>query len=541
MTGAVAVEPAEPAPGEPGSSPEPPGQPARGVADRVFKGALAMSLVAMVNIVGQLVVVPVGLSAWGATRWGEWLALSGVVTFLALTDLGMQSHVVNRMNAHHARGEHDQVLAALHSAVRVQAPLAILIWTVGAAVLALLPLERWLGITTATHLETWCTVLLLGAELLIGVPMGAVRGVYRATGELAWAAVLTAVRRVMELGLPIVLMLCGAGFSTVALGRVTWVVLFDLFLLRDLHRGRPWFRMWPLGGDVREGLRMLPASGLFLIAGLADYLSSQGNVMVLQSALGGIAVAQFATHRTVVNMGRLLAQQFSAATWPEMTSLDALGESARLVRTHRTLTKLTAFLVGAVLLGFLPLSRYVYAAWTRRALSLEPVTLGLLTAQTIVWSVWGTGSTVLLATNRQGRLVIILALNGLLVLGLSALLVPRLGVEGAAVANLCADLCVASWAVPRAVCQALGDSLAGFWGEVLPALGLSLLVPALLEGLAFWALPQGPLRAIVPSALFGVLAPLLLWRALQPDERAVALRVLDKLRRRLAASRARPA
>src|SRR5713101_6697831 len=85
---------------------------------RVGKGLGALFTGAAVQILGQLTVVPIALYAWGKVRYGEWLVLTGLVTFLRLTDLGLQTFVVNRMCASYARGERDDMQSALDGALR---------------------------------------------------------------------------------------------------------------------------------------------------------------------------------------------------------------------------------------------------------------------------------------------------------------------------------------------------------------------------------------------------------------------------------------
>ena len=510
---------------------------APGMAERVLRGVAAMSVVALVGYVGQLVIVPVGMHAWGPSRYGEWTSLSALVAFLTMTDLGVQSHVVNRMCAHHARGDHKLLLADLHSALRLQGPLAIGIWILAALVTAVLPLETWLGITTATHLETYLTLALLGFELLLGVPLGAVRGTYRATGQLVRAAYLTALKRGVELALPVVLMLAGARFPVVALARVLWALALDAYVVRDLHRQNPWFRLTPLGGDSKAGLRMLAPGALFLLAGLGEFLANQGNLLVVQSVIGGEEVSRFATHRNIANMGRMLSIQLTTVVWPELTALDALGDPSRLVRAHRTTAKLSGFIIGLALLGFLPLAEPVYTAWTLKKLTLDLPTLGMLVAQAVLWGFWGVGSTALLATNRQGRVAVLLTANAALVFVLSVLLVPRFGMRGVAAAALLADLALAAWIVPRAACQALGDRFGGYAREILGALGLGLIVPAALSAVLWWFLPEGIVRAILVPPVFGALALMLFWIALAPEERETARGLAGKIRRKLGGTR----
>jgi O-antigen/teichoic acid export membrane protein len=504
-----------------------------GLADRVLASTLALSLGAVIHIVGQIIVVPIGMATWQKERWGEWLSISALVMFLALTDLGVQTHVVNKMSAHFARDKTDEILHELHSALRIQGPLAIVIWTLGATIFYFLPLKSWLGIRTATEIETYLTVIFFSFELLLNVPFGVVNSTYRAARELPRAAVIGTIKRVLEVVILSGLMLARAPFWMVALGRVLMVLVLYSLVIRDLHRRFSWFTLRPLRGSPRDGLLMLPSGALFLLAALSDYLANQGNLMVIQGALGGVAVAQLATHRTISSMGKIVATQLASAIWPELTALEALGDRGRLVRLHRTAAKLVAFMAGIPLIAFFPMSAWVYQAWTMRELALDAVILGLFILQTVLWGVWYAGWTVLMATNRQGRLVWLLALNAIVSMGLCVLLVPSMGIRGAAISMLVADCLVAVWAIPRAACIALGDKPLGFFGEVILAIGLGLLIPALVSTGVYLVLPGGAVRALVTPTVFLILALPLVWISLLAEEKALCLRMFDKIRNRI--------
>lgn len=504
-----------------------------GLANRVLLSTLALSLGAVIHIVGQIIVVPIGMATWHKERWGEWLSISALVMFLALTDLGVQTHVVNKMSAHFARGKTDDILHELHSSLRIQAPLALIVWTLGAIIFYFLPLKSWLEIRSATELETYLTIVFFSFELLLNVPFGVVNSTYRAAHHLPRAAVMATVKRVVEIAILSAMMLLRAPFWTVALGRVLSVLVMYTWAIRDLHRLFPWFHLRPLRGNARDGLLMLPSGALFLLAALSDYLANQGNLMVIQGALGGVAVAQLATHRTMSSMGKIVATQLASAIWPELTALEAVGDRRRLIRLHRTAAKLVAFLAGIPLLAFFPLSSWVYQAWTMRELTLDGFILGLFILQTILWGVWYSGWTVLMATNRQGRLVWFLAINAVISMGLCVILVPRMGIRGAAVSMLIADCVVAVWAIPRAACAALGDSTFGFFREVLWAIGLGLAAPTLMAAGAYVVLPAGVLRALGTSVLFLVISLPLVWISLLPEEQALCLDMFGKIRNRI--------
>src|SRR5687768_531285 len=187
---------------------------------RVSRGLGALSLSAGVQIMGQVLVVPVAPYAWGKVRYGEWILLTGLVTFLRLTDLGLQTFVVNRLCASYARGDRDEMQRALHSALRVQVPLVLAVAAVAAISLLVFPIDRALALQTISGNAFYLVAMLLVFELLLGVPMGVVAGIYRATGHLARSAVIGAIQQGAMMAATIALIFFQAGFISVMAGRL---------------------------------------------------------------------------------------------------------------------------------------------------------------------------------------------------------------------------------------------------------------------------------------------------------------------------------
>jgi O-antigen/teichoic acid export membrane protein len=491
------------------SSESAPENEAVGALGRVASGTLALGLSAVVSVLGQFLIVPVALRVWGAEVYGEWVSLTALVTSLTLTDLGVQTYVVNRMCAHHARGDTTAVLRDMHSALRVQLPVVLGLLVVGALGFGLLPMGAWLGFRTVSALGLFATLFFLAAEILFWVPMGVVAGTYRAAGKLARAALIQAVYRMGQFVLPIGLIAFGAPFAWVAFARFALSLAIFAWVLWDLGRVYPWFRLYPLGGSLREGARMLGPGSLFLLLGLSDYAAVQGTIMVLQGRLGGAEVALFATHRTLVNTARTFSGLVTSAAWPEITALDARGDSTSLARVHRSLSKLNGWFVGALLLGFLPLAAPLYTAWTLKALTVDGVTMAILAAQTILWGFYRGGATVL-RRDEPARSPRAAALRERPRRG------GRHGAAGADVRHsrrspggLAGELLVASWLVPRAASRAFGEGFGVYLRATLPTALLGLGLPALVGGAAYFLLPPPWLNvtvALVVGTALGLVA-----------------------------------
>jgi O-antigen/teichoic acid export membrane protein len=69
-----------------------------GMLKRLTRGSAATLMRQMINLVGQILLVPVYLKYWGPQLYGEWQILSASVAYLTLLDLGVQTFAANRMN-----------------------------------------------------------------------------------------------------------------------------------------------------------------------------------------------------------------------------------------------------------------------------------------------------------------------------------------------------------------------------------------------------------------------------------------------------------
>ena len=504
--------------------PPPPGA---GLLGRVGRAISALSLGTLVTAGGQVVTVPVALLAWGDVRFGEWVLITGLVTFLRLTDLGLQTYVVNRFGASYARGDRGDVQRALHSTLRVQVPLVGVLLALVYLLTQLLPVQQLLGLRTVGGSALEFVLLLVAVELLIGVPMGVVVGIYRATGHLARAAMIGTVQQTAALALTLGLISVHASFVQVALARAAVPVVATVYILHDLHRLHPWLGVMPRTGSWREGLRMIGPGLFFLLIPLADYLSGQVVLLVLQQHLHGGEVTRFVTHRTVVNLAQMVSNLLIGAVWFELTALHARDEQDRLQRVQRGLVVFNVWLVGAALFGLLPFIGWIYPSWTAGKLALDWVTLGLLIARVVLWSVWNSSMTVLLATNRHRGATFALLGSAVVGCALGIVLVPVLGIRGGALAALAGDLLVAAWLIPRLSARETGGSAWRIAADAAGAFARGIGVPVLAAWGAWVLLPFTPVRYGVVLPLAVVLALWLMWTHFSTAERQKAKQLLN--------------
>lgn len=492
--------------------------PIGGRLQRLARGMGALSLGGIVNIVSQIVVVPAALYGWGELKYGEWLALTGLLAFLRLGDLGLQSHAVNRLCTAYARGDHADFERVLRGALGLHLASMALVWLGAAIVVWTVPLGEMLDFRTTSGLDLRLATIFLAVEVSSAIPAGLVTGLYRATGRLSRGAVFSAVQQALTVGLTIVLVLNATVFSILAGARLLLTVALYGWIIRDVRRLVPHVRLSPALADRGLVLSLLVPSLFFFLVALADYLSMKITLLAVQVGATGAVVSQFVTHRTVANFPRMWGNFLTWVVWPELTAVRAVEDADELRRLYRSTCRRSVLLVGLVTVALVPLLPWLYPLWTGGRLVLDPWAMAVFFAQTVLWSGWGVAMTLLLAIDHHRLVGPSLMLGAVLTAVGAVLLVPRWGTLGAAVAALGGDVVGPAWLLPLLAARRIDVPARQLFVDGMRVLGRFAVLP-LACSLTSLALLDGALSIVVAAAAGWPLALWLLATNLSEDEK----------------------
>lgn len=394
-----------------------------------------------VNIFDKLVVagtqfalVPLLALHWGLARYGTWIMLSTIPTFLAVGDLGLGTAAGTKMTIANARGERDAAIRIFHSAW-----LAILISSLVFAVLSVVvawAMPAWLFGKTSGMDEASVRLTLL---LLLFYTIAAVQGSiffagFRAAQQFAAGAFWNAIIILVENGMLIVAIVLHAqpplAAATLLAGRIVGLVGQNVLLRKVV----PWL---PIGlGEARwaELRTLIAPAGAVMILPIAQSFLLQGTALALAAAAGPAAVPAFTATRTLSRIGLQLCWTMNAAMMPEVSA--ALGR-----RDHQTIAMLVFIMVctSAALsvpfaLGFALFGKWAVAQWSGHVI-LAPVSLIWTMAFGILCvGLWFPLSNLLLAADRQQSYTIIFLFLATIAVGISYLLSRSLGATGAGIA-----------------------------------------------------------------------------------------------------------
>ncbi len=230
-------------------------------------------------------------------------------------------------------------------------------------------------------------------------------------------------------------------FGAIALGKGV-----NLALL--VGRSRPY--LFPRWRYVDPGsFRLLLGSSIaFWVAQVAVLLMHNLSLVQLGQSVGAQALTPFAVVFRLLQLLSTAVLMISMPLWPAITDAAVRGDREWIVASYRRLVLMALLFSGAVTIGIALLGSTLIPLWAGATVRIDPMLSALLGVYFVIWMWNHCHSTVLFGLGRLWPVAWIMLCEGLGVLGLAMLLVPRYGATGTAMALCLSGTLVSGWLLP---------------------------------------------------------------------------------------------
>ncbi len=320
----------------------------------------------LLTILGMLISIPLTLSYLGQERYGLWMVITSLLTFLTFTDLGITYGLQNAISE--ADGRDDRAMAQQYISSSLM--MLIILGGCGAVVFALLfPFVSWaklFGVTSpiavaeagpAMAAFVICFALYLPLNIVTRVQLGYQKStqnnLWQCVGSLASLIGLFLVIRIHG-GLPL-LVLTMAGIPLLA----TLINGFVFFGIQS-----PWLR--PTVSHVRLPIiRSLFHVGIqFFLAQVIFAFAYYSDNFVITRVLGPVAVANYAVCIRLFGLAAIPVSMFSLSLWPAYGEAHARGDVAWQKRTLWKALRLSLVVTSLMSAFLLLMGRWIIMKWT---------------------------------------------------------------------------------------------------------------------------------------------------------------------------------
>lgn len=374
------------------------------IKKRIAGNLAANVFASVVNVVWQLIAVPLFLGYWSKEQYGEWLLLSAIPTYMSLADAGLSTTAANEVSMLIAAGNTEAARRSLHTACGFLAAVSLgLILFMGLGAF-LLPWKDWLLIHGAGAREVSWTIFFLTIYTVAGFSFALYGSVYRAVYRAPRILMLTSLSRLAEL-LAIGLSLANSGsFVKLAAGlTVVRLVTFGVLYV-DGRRLSPALQLGVAHFSRDHLRRTWRPSLMFMAFALGNALYFQGLTLLTGRMLGPVAVVVFNTTRTLTRAIVQFVVIIKHAIWLEFSYLFGardLVRSRRLNNLAFEVTWVATFLLAGL---FYILGPWIMRFWTHHAVTLDRGLLLLFLGGAVLNSLWSTCSGFLMGANQHSKL-----------------------------------------------------------------------------------------------------------------------------------------
>lgn len=368
---------------------------------RIWRGLTAQGFAHVVTIGIQLISVPVLLGAWGEARYGSWLLLSVLPTYLLLSDLGFAQAATNDLAISISRGDRAGALRTFQSLLALCLAVACTIVGLGASIAAT-PITTILGLREITPQQASIVTVVFAIHAALALLNGAITSGLRADGRFATMSILGSTTRLGEGLALLAAAVTGAGIVGAAAAMLTVRVLSILITTLILMKTTDLFFIGLSHARLTELRRLLAPSLGYMAFPVGYAVMIQGTLTIVGIRFPA-AVALFATSRTLARLG--------STVLGSVNHVFLYDYSRTLGRDRSAFTNLIALNAGLIAVGLvlytsavLTVGPWFYGHWTKGRIEMNSSLLVALVTASIGESIWAFLQTPLIAINAHGRI-----------------------------------------------------------------------------------------------------------------------------------------
>lgn len=419
------------------------------VFQRIGKGISANLLGQIINVLNKIALVPFFISNWGTNSYGEWLILTSIVSYLALTDMGGTNYILNRLTQSFSLNEDNEFRKTLKTGIFIFFTLSILIIMLVLLVLEFVPMKPLLSITYTSNYIVNLVILILAFQVSISLLFGLIIGVYRSIGYYAKSIMFSNVVQVMQLVFIVIALVLKCGMVTVALAQIIPLILVGIIACWNLNKRIPSLNLFSMKEiDLKEGKKFFTPSFNFFMIQMSQLFLTQGTILIVGKTLGPTAVVTYTLARTLINIIRQVLGIVINSSKPEMTRLDIQNKDRELAEIFKKITQMTLTIgcIIGILLHFG--GEEIYRLWLKDTSTFDQSLMDLLLVYIILLTFWFGFADFLMAVNRHKKLSIVILVSSVLNVIFAILGANILGLNGIVLGLITGDLVLACWLIP---------------------------------------------------------------------------------------------
>jgi O-antigen/teichoic acid export membrane protein len=334
----------------------------RRIAQSAAMGLAARST----NILSGLLTVPLTLPYLGLEQFGIWMAITGFVSFLSFTDLGISVGLQSKLTNCDGRGDISRPSYYISSAIFLFSIITSLLVFIAIFVLPKLDLTQLVRLDGEANRD----ILLYAFQAFIltfalGMPAGLIQRMFEAYQDGFYSNTCLLIGRIFsflsifvsihfDLGLPLLIALyMGCPFVFLIIGGL-W-----LFKIRKWLRPSVYKIEWQVAKDLMQ------VGGMALCVQVGFAVMTAGPLIVLVGQFGAEAIVPFSVTQRIFSAVSLILAVILNPLWPAYGEALGKGDWKWLARTYKRSFMLVFYVTMPIFIIFTFGGQAIISIWTQ--------------------------------------------------------------------------------------------------------------------------------------------------------------------------------
>ena len=410
------------------------------------------------NLAVGFFLAPFIIHRLGNVAYGVWVLAVGVVAYLGLLDLGMQSAVLRFVSKGHTQNDHQGASEAISAALWVRLQISALILLLSAGLAAVFPL-LFNKVPAELARDAREAVFLIGVTTAITMSVGVVAGVLSALNRYDLQNYLTTVQTAVRVIGVVAVLRTGHGIVAIAVCELIAVLVYNALLVWVAHRLYPQLQIL-LNKPKRETLkRIWTYSSYAFLTTIAIQLIYQTDTIVVGKSVSIAAVTYYAIAGSICSYTMLAINSMGATFVPAASTYEAAGDSNSLLLLYKNGTRATLAVSLPILITLMVRGRSFIGLWMGPQYSHSSGTVLIILCSALLFAFANrTAQAIAFGVEKHKMSAIWSIGEGVTNLALSIVLARRYGIYGVAIGTMVPSLIVHLVLWPNYISKLVGLS-----------------------------------------------------------------------------------
>lgn len=387
----------------------------------VKKNISANLLGVIIHLINQVILVPFYIIYWGKDLYSDWIVLSSLTAFFAMSDIGINNVIQNRFAIKYAEEDYSECKSLITDNILLVTGVFTIILIVCYAIVSLCNLKELMHIRILSTTQTDTIFILLLCRVFIDMYRGIENAIYRAVHKAHRAILLD---QSTNMAIAIITLLCLiCKVSIVTMCYLTLIPSCCMIIFKYINSKSIFEYSFNLKYIDFTLFRQITLPALsFLSFPIGNTIILQGYTLLINAFFGPATVVLYNTTRTLCNFSKTILNTLQNSVWPEYSIAYGKKDYHNMRRLHRkTLmsTIIASFFIGISLLVCGPT---IYRIWLHNTISFNFNLMLVYCIVIFAESIWMSSSVTLMATNNHLKIGVLYILFTSIALGLAILL-----------------------------------------------------------------------------------------------------------------------